>query len=95
MIKVLLIIRFDETYFSVWNVGAKYILMNGIFTLVMFEEHKLSLGSLPGKCHFSLSQQDVYIIICPFSVASATLNSPQIPTDGAQCCGTFMVFYVL
>ena len=44
---------------------------------------------------FCLSQQDVYVIICQFSVASATLNSPQIPTDGAQCCGSFMVFSVL
>ena len=47
MIRVLLLIRFDEIYFSVRNVWAKYILMNGIFTLVMFEEQKLRLGSLP------------------------------------------------
>ena len=47
MIKVLLLIRFDEIYFSVWNVWAKYILIDGISTLVMFEEQKLRLDSLP------------------------------------------------
>ena len=47
MIRVLLIIKFDEIYFSVQNVWAKYILMNGLFTLVVFEEQKLRLGSLP------------------------------------------------
>ena len=46
MIRVLLLIRFDELHFYVRNVWAKYTLMNGIFTIVMFEEHKLGLGSL-------------------------------------------------
>ena len=47
------------------------------------------------KCNVLLSQQDVYVIICPFSVAFATLNSPQFPTGGAQWCESFMVFSVL
>ena len=47
MIRVLLLIRFDELHFYVQNAWAKYILMNGIFTLVKFEEQKLGLSSLP------------------------------------------------
>ena len=52
MIRFLLLIMFDEIYFSVRNVWAKYILMNGIFTLVLFEEHKLRLEASPrrAKC---------------------------------------------
>ena len=37
---------FDESHSYVQNVWAKYILMNGIFTVVMFGEQKLGLGSL-------------------------------------------------
>ena len=54
-IKVLLLIRFVESHFYVWNVWVKYILMNGIFSSVLIGEQKLGLGSLSiqrGKCLF-------------------------------------------
>ena len=40
MTKALLLIRFDESHFYVRTVWTKYILMNGIFTLVLFGEQK-------------------------------------------------------
>ena len=36
MLRVLLLISFDELHLHVQNVWAKYILVNGIFSLVMF-----------------------------------------------------------
>ena len=46
MITDLLLIWFDELHLCLRNVCAKYILVNDIFTLVMFGERKLGLSSL-------------------------------------------------
>ena len=48
MITVLLLIRFDELHF--------YVRMNGIFTLIMFGEQKLGLGTIPIKIAISFIQ---------------------------------------
>ena len=46
MIRVLLLIMFDELHFYVWNVWAKYMFVNGNCTLVLFGKQRLELGSL-------------------------------------------------
>ena len=48
VIRVLFLIRFDELLFYTECLG-KYISMNGIFTLVMFEKQKSELGSRPSQ----------------------------------------------
>ena len=47
MIRVMLLIRFDELHFYVRNVWAKYILINGIFTLDVLGEQKLGFDRPP------------------------------------------------
>ena len=58
MIRVLLMIRFDEIYFSVRNVWSKYILMNnGVFTLVMFEEQEIEVRQPPLNIQYTISYE--------------------------------------
>ena len=45
--KFCLLIGFDELHFYVRNLWAKYILLNGLFTLVMFGEQKFWIWQPP------------------------------------------------